>query len=772
MPPTTQRATAQPHQHRDHRPRTLTVIEGGKSATPHVVPLEPVGGRQAPASIGLCDRADPAGRARIVTQLQRTHGNAHVQRFLSSAPRRTSSAAVKIQRCGDHACNCSQEQRDVFAASQQVERAVEQLSSIDVGAEIQRSSGGTGLHPDARAKLEPAMGMDLGHVTIHSNAEADVLSRSFDAEAFTSGNHIFFREGRYDPHSPGGLRLLAHEIAHTVQQANGPVSGIQHSSGVQVNEPDDEFEREAEHIADETMARLGAAKPDVSGGDGKSGSVSRASLSIQRRAPGSQRALIQRAPTVDSGGGFQVTWTPFARVAGPPFDQTTNFDKNPFHDEFSVPPKATGFVILLADVAWKKTAVGPTPPGPLPPGPLPPGPLPPIPFPPEVIKACDACTKLPPIAPQPDLDSCFRLPDLCSRRIVAEALLTKYTKDPCELINTKGNIGLIIAKAACKASVIAFKATGLGLVIFEGIDTLRAGLQDLNSALCAPVATPPNCAPITPTPGPGPNPQPQPQPQEGKGRATLETRFFVGVDGKIQVVGLPPRVQASGAAAELVSPVDFIRTDIPGGVNIAFQPMLKGTTAGETNVFQHQWDIDIKQPAPPAPQPFRFGLHLFPFKTGKEFFEDEGTEQAKLLNWFSTMDPRIFNRIATGQIPVGVAGRASKLGDPAFNLSLSEKRAKRVAQMVNDFGGSLASAVTFAFGELLAGGGPKDNSPFFRRADVGVCGQLEGADAAAGPIQTPNLNTDVVCDVIGPKKPPVQAGALPEVGAGNLPSEE
>jgi hypothetical protein len=309
--------------------------------------------------------------------------------------------------------------------------------------------------------------------------------------------------------------------------------------------------------------------------------------------------------------------------------------------------------------------------------------------------------------------------------------------------------------------VIALKGTGVGALIFEGIDALREGLSVLDSTVCAPFSTAPNCAPIKPTPGPGPNPGPVPQVQEGKGTATIETRFFVGVDGKIQVTGLPPRVTASGAGAELVSPVDFIRTDIPGGVNVAFQPMLKGTTAGETNVFQHQWDIDLKQPAPPAPLPFSFGTRLFPFKTGKENFEDEGSAQTQLLGWLQTMDRRVLTRIVNRQIPVVVIGHASKLGDPGFNLTLSEKRAKRVTQMVNDFGGSFAGVDTFAFGELLAGGGANDNSPFFRRADVGVCGQLEGADAAAGPMIEPAGNDPTVCTTVGPKTPAVTAGDAP-----------
>ena len=747
----------------------------------------------------LLSKADPTAKAQIVGGMQQTHGNAHVQRFLSvnqrpvptsppvtvqrcgsggcgggeqlmqglqrtetvelAAPVQRSIAPtpiIHLQRCGGKACNCSPTERAMHGA-EKIDEGIKSLSSIDFGGEIQRATTGSALHPIARTKLEPAMGLDLSAVTIHHDAHADSLARAVDAEAFTTGSHIFFREGRYDPHSSSGLRLLAHEITHTSQQGRGAVSGPQNFGSVHVNEPGDIHEQEAERSAEDAIRHILSPNSSASGG-GSEQTATRRTI-----AAASGNATIQRSPTIDNGQGLNATWTPFASVQAPPFNQTTNFDTDGFHEEFSVPPKASGRLIILADVAWKKGAPGPAPapPGPLPPGPLPPGPLPPIPPIPGQLEACDACRFIPSFAPQPDLDSCFRLGDLCSRATIAEALLEKYTKDPCQLISPNAPFIAQIGKFVCSLGVGALDAVSLGL-ISKGLNALRKGLATLRDIGCANLG----CAPIKPTPGPGPNPGPQ-QNQEGKGRATFETRFFVGVDGEIQVVGLPPRVSASGSGAELVSPIEFIRTPIPGGVNIAFQPMLKGTTAGETNVFQHQFDVDIIKPAPPAPLPFKFGTRLFPFKTGKEFFEDEGATQARLLNFFQTMDPRVFSRIENRQQPVGVIGHASHIGDPAFNLSLSEKRARRVQQMVNDFGGSFAGVVTFAFGELLAGGDKNDNSGLFRRADVGVCGQLTGPEAAAGPIIEPADNDQTLCASIGPKTPTVAGGESPAVAAGN-----
>ena len=73
--------------------------------------------------------------------------------------------------------------------------------------------------PDAlRAVLEPRFGADLGDVRLHTGARADQLSRALGASAFTTGTDVFFRHGAYDPSGPAGQEVLAHELAHVVQQ--------------------------------------------------------------------------------------------------------------------------------------------------------------------------------------------------------------------------------------------------------------------------------------------------------------------------------------------------------------------------------------------------------------------------------------------------------------------------------------------------------------------------------------------------------------------------
>jgi len=89
----------------------------------------------------------------------------------------------------------------------------------DLEAAIQRARGsGQPLSRGIRAPMEQAFGADFGGVRVHTDTESDLLNRSIQARAFTTGHDIFFRQGAYDPRSRGGQELLAHEMTHVVQQ--------------------------------------------------------------------------------------------------------------------------------------------------------------------------------------------------------------------------------------------------------------------------------------------------------------------------------------------------------------------------------------------------------------------------------------------------------------------------------------------------------------------------------------------------------------------------
>jgi hypothetical protein len=77
---------------------------------------------------------------------------------------------------------------------------------------------GAPLEPSVRARMEPRFGHDFSSVRVHSGVEAGRSARSFGALAYTIGRNVVFSDGQYAPHSRAGQRLLAHELAHVVQQ--------------------------------------------------------------------------------------------------------------------------------------------------------------------------------------------------------------------------------------------------------------------------------------------------------------------------------------------------------------------------------------------------------------------------------------------------------------------------------------------------------------------------------------------------------------------------
>jgi hypothetical protein len=119
-----------------------------------------------------------------------------------------------------------------------------------IAQRIQATSGsGSKLDEGVQQHLEQHLGADLSNVRIHTDSEADRLSRSVNAVAFTTGQDIFFSSGSYNPTSTQGQHLIAHEVVHTVQQANGAVAGTPTAGGVSISNPSDSFEQEAEQVA-------------------------------------------------------------------------------------------------------------------------------------------------------------------------------------------------------------------------------------------------------------------------------------------------------------------------------------------------------------------------------------------------------------------------------------------------------------------------------------------------------------------------------------------
>lgn len=73
----------------------------------------------------------------------------------------------------------------------------------------------TALPESVRSQMEGAFGADLSSVRVHPNSP----NVQPGARAYTTGSDIHFGPGQYAPDSDAGRHLLAHELAHVVQQS-------------------------------------------------------------------------------------------------------------------------------------------------------------------------------------------------------------------------------------------------------------------------------------------------------------------------------------------------------------------------------------------------------------------------------------------------------------------------------------------------------------------------------------------------------------------------
>ena len=83
-------------------------------------------------------------------------------------------------------------------------------------------SSGRPLDAVTRATMESRIGFDFAKVRIHTGPRADDSARAMGARAYTVGNSVVFAAGKFAPGTTEGRKLIAHELAHTVQQGTAP----------------------------------------------------------------------------------------------------------------------------------------------------------------------------------------------------------------------------------------------------------------------------------------------------------------------------------------------------------------------------------------------------------------------------------------------------------------------------------------------------------------------------------------------------------------------
>jgi hypothetical protein len=120
-------------------------------------------------------------------------------------------------------------------------------------------SVGKPLDAGTKSFMESRFGHDFSQVRVHTDSQAAQSAKSVQAHAYTVGQDIAFGEGKYQPGTSQGQRLLAHELAHTVQQ-RGLQRSADNLSGLS-NSEDSRYEAEADRTADRVVGMKASAHP-------------------------------------------------------------------------------------------------------------------------------------------------------------------------------------------------------------------------------------------------------------------------------------------------------------------------------------------------------------------------------------------------------------------------------------------------------------------------------------------------------------------------------
>lgn len=159
-------------------------------------------------------------------------------------------------------------------------------------ADRARSSTGQALPAALRAQLEHAVDGDLGAVRVHAGGASSLAAAALRARAYTVGTDIHFAAGRYDPVSPAGRRLIAHEVAHAAWH------GGRRGGEPSVSTPGDSEERDAERFSE---SFVGPAPRDNSPGEVPR-TVGRAAAKIYRDPEDDAAADLLQRTALDRSG--------------------------------------------------------------------------------------------------------------------------------------------------------------------------------------------------------------------------------------------------------------------------------------------------------------------------------------------------------------------------------------------------------------------------------------------------------------------------------------
>lgn len=144
-------------------------------------------------------------------------------KHVEAPPNQASPAPPQTQATAGQAPTTSERKPDEpVVAAKAATPAQAPSVTPSVARTIQAAQGaGQPVAPADRSFYESRLGRDLSNIRVHDDGAAHRAAKDVQAKAFTYGNDIFFAAGRHQPGTEAGRELMAHELAHTIQQRPG-----------------------------------------------------------------------------------------------------------------------------------------------------------------------------------------------------------------------------------------------------------------------------------------------------------------------------------------------------------------------------------------------------------------------------------------------------------------------------------------------------------------------------------------------------------------------
>jgi hypothetical protein len=121
-------------------------------------------------------------------------------------------------------------------------------------------TAGQPVPAELRAQLEQTTGTELSEPRLHTDQQAAAAASGVNARAVTLGQDVFFASGEFQPGTPDGNRLIAHELVHTIQQRGQTATP---SARLPISQRGDRAETEADRVAAAALDGTGAAPSPV-----------------------------------------------------------------------------------------------------------------------------------------------------------------------------------------------------------------------------------------------------------------------------------------------------------------------------------------------------------------------------------------------------------------------------------------------------------------------------------------------------------------------------